>query len=277
MTFTTLHLRGETKLHEERSALTPTTAKALLAVGYKINVERSPVRIFQDSEFEEAGATLVPEGSWVSSPEDHVILGLKELPEDEDFPLHHTHVQFAHCYKGQSNWREVLSRFPRGGGTLYDLEFLTDDSGRRVAAYGYYAGYTGAAVAIMVWHWQLEHGRKPMPALSSYKNEGLLIEDVKGRLKAGAEKSGHLPQAIVIGALGRCGKGAIDMFKTVGIPESNLLRWDMAETAKGGPFEEIVESDIFVNCIYLTEKIAPFVNMKALANSKRKLSVVCDV
>lgn len=36
------------------------------------------------------------------------------------------HVQFAHCYKGQGGWDTVLGRFPRGGGTLLDLEFLED-------------------------------------------------------------------------------------------------------------------------------------------------------
>jgi len=55
------------------------------------------------------------------------------------------------------------------------------------------------------------------------------------------------------------------------------LKWDMAETAKGGPFTEIVESDIFVNCIYLSESIPPFVDMESLASDKRNLSVVCDV
>lgn len=138
----------------------------------------------------------------------------------------------------------MLSRFPRGGGTLYDLEFLADDTGRRVAAFGYHAGYAGAAVAIMVWHWQLEHGKEPIPGLKSYENVGLLVEDMQARLKTGVEKSGRLPRVIVIGALGRSGKGALDLFRMIGIPSSNLLEWDMAETANGGPFPEIVESDI---------------------------------
>lgn len=47
------------------------------------------------------------------------------------------HVQFAHCYKGQGGWDKVLSRFPKGHGTLLDLEFLEDEQGRRVAAFGY--------------------------------------------------------------------------------------------------------------------------------------------
>lgn len=63
--------------------VTPTTTKALLDAGYKVNVERSPERIFDDAEFEKVGATLVPEGSWTDVPHDHIIVGLKELPEDD--------------------------------------------------------------------------------------------------------------------------------------------------------------------------------------------------
>lgn len=59
MSATTLHLRSEIKPQEERSALTPATTKALVNAGYKIKVERSPGRIFNDEEYEEAGATLV--------------------------------------------------------------------------------------------------------------------------------------------------------------------------------------------------------------------------
>jgi saccharopine dehydrogenase (NAD+, L-lysine forming) len=62
-----------------------------------------------------------------------------------------------------------------------------------------------------------------------------------------------------------------------GISDKNILKWDMAETAKGGPFQEIIESDIFVNCIYLTSKIPPFVDVQSLASPKRNLSVVVDV
>jgi len=48
-------------------------------------------------------------------------------------------------------------RFPRGGGTLLDLEFLTDDRGRRITAFGYHAGFAGAALALETWAWQLTH------------------------------------------------------------------------------------------------------------------------
>lgn len=170
-------------------------------------------------------------------------MGLKDLPDD-GFPLEHSFIHFGHCFKEQSNWRKVLSRFHRGGGTLYDLEFLTNETGRRVAAFGYHAGYAAAAVAVMGWQWQLDHGKEPMPGLESYENDSLLVQDLKSRLGAGIKKSGRFPRVIVIGALGRSGTGAIDLLRAIGIPSSNLLEWDMAETAKGGPFAEIVDSDI---------------------------------
>ena len=64
----------------DRSALTPTTTKALIDAGYKVNVERSPQRIFHDEEYERVGATLVPENTWCDAPDDNIIIGLKELP-----------------------------------------------------------------------------------------------------------------------------------------------------------------------------------------------------
>lgn len=86
---TTLHVRAETKPLEHRSAVTPDIARKLVQNGYTVNVERSPLSIFKDDEYEGTGATLVKTGSWTEVPADHIIVGLKELPE-EDFPLKHT-------------------------------------------------------------------------------------------------------------------------------------------------------------------------------------------
>lgn len=66
-------------------------------------------------------------------------------------PLPHTHISFAHCYKQQSGWTDVLRRFRLGQGTLYDLEFLQEANGRRVAAFGFYAGFAGAAAGCIAY------------------------------------------------------------------------------------------------------------------------------
>jgi saccharopine dehydrogenase (NAD+, L-lysine-forming) len=76
----TIQLRRAIADIADRSALTPTTTKALIDAGYKVNVERSPQRIFDDEEYEKVGATLVPEDTWRDAPEDSIIVGLKELP-----------------------------------------------------------------------------------------------------------------------------------------------------------------------------------------------------
>ncbi|KAI1909245.1 Saccharopine dehydrogenase [Ophidiomyces ophidiicola] len=288
MASTTLHLRAEDKILEHRSALTPSTTRSLLDAGYTIKVERSPTsplrkRIFPDQEFEKAGAELVPEGSWVNAPRDSIIVGLKELDETKDFPLIHDHVTFAHCFKNQGGWEKALGRWSRGGGVLYDLEFLQDDSGRRVAAFGYHAGFAGAALSLKNWAWQLEHpDGTPLPGVDDftggkgyYINEDEMVNQIRADVERGSKIAGRKPRILIIGALGRCGRGAVDACVKAGCED--ILRWDMEETAKGGPFTEIIESDIFINCIYLTSKIPPFVDDNSLLGSNRKLSVICDV
>lgn len=51
----------------------------------------------------------------------------------------------------------------------------------------------------------------------------------------------------------------------------------MAETAMGGPFHGLLDNDIFVNCIYLSQPIPPFLTQDLLNSPKRKLSVIVDV
>lgn len=275
----TLHLRAETKPLEARAALTPSTTKALLDAGFKVYVEESSQSTFDTNEYKKVGAEIVPEGSWKQAPKDRIIIGLKELPDNETFPLVHEHIQFAHCYKDQAGWKDVLGRFPAGNGTLYDMEFLEDDNGRRVAAFGYYAGFAGAAIGVLDWAFKLTHSdEENLPAISPYPNEDELIEDVKKALNEALQNNGGVyPKALVIGALGRCGTGAVTLFKKVGIPDENILKWDMKETAPGGPFKEIVDADIFVNCIYLSKPIPPFIDVESLNVPDRKLRSIVDV
>ncbi|KAJ2781843.1 Saccharopine dehydrogenase [Coemansia interrupta] len=270
---THLWLREETKPMEHRAALSPEVCKKLLADGnFEITVEESKERIFADSEYAEVGCRIVPDDSWRTAPQDAIITGLKELPENDTTPLPHTHIMFAHCYKRQAGWKDVLSRFVEGKGLLYDLEFLQDDSGRRVAAFGFYAGFTGSAVGIDAWCHQQLHAGEKYPVIKPYPNEDVLIAETKEKLA----KVGKMPKIMVMGALGRCGSGAVSYARKAGIPEENIVKWDMAETAKGGPFQEIMDVDIFVNCIYLSSQIPPFVT-QAQIDSERQLSVIVDV
>jgi len=266
-----LWLRCEKKEFERRAALTPTTAKKLLDAGFEISVERDPQRIFDDEEYEKVGCKIVEHNSWPNAPTNVPIIGLKELPAS-DTPLPHTHIQFAHCYKRQAGWTDVLARFRKGGGTLYDLEFLTDESGRRVAAFGFHAGFAGAAAGLLAVASEKKGER--LGKLEPYPNETAMVEDVKAKLGGGKGI-----RALVIGALGRCGRGAVDLLRKVGLDEEDIIKWDLDETAKGGPFQEILDVDMFINCIYLSSPIPPFLTHDFVnsAGSSRRLSVVVDV
>lgn len=112
-----------------------------------------------------------------------------------------------------------------------------------------------------------------------FDNAQELISSIKLQLDQVKESNGKSPNMMVMGALGRCGRGAMDLGKAVGLDDSMMTGWDMQETAAGGPFDEILDHDIFVNCIYLSSPIPPFVTKDSLKGrgADRKLSVLVDV
>lgn len=59
----------------------------------------------------------------------------------------------------------------------------------------------------------------------------------------------------------------------------DILKWDLNETFEGGPFHDILNVEIFVNCIYLSSAIPPSITRDQIiaAGPQRKLSVVEDV
>jgi len=230
----------------------------------RVTVEESRSRVIGIEGYRDAGAEIAPEGSWPEAPDDAIVFGLKELPED-GLPLRHRHIMFGHAYKGQPTGRVLLERFNAGGGTLYDLEYLLDGDGRRVAAFGYWAGYAGAAVALKCWMAQKAGGiARPIAA----------VEDaVRLRAALRAELGEARPTVIVIGALGRVGTGASDLCGEMGLA---VTQWDMAETAHGGPFPEVLGHDIFLNCIFARPGTPVFVPADA-GERERRLSVIGDI
>jgi len=259
-------LRAETHLNEHRSPITAKEAAALMQAGIKITVERNPDRACPDADFAALGCTMVDAGTWVDAPSKTIILGLKDIPV-ADFPLRHKHIQFAHVFKGQDGAEQYLNRFNQGGGTIYDLEFLVDKNGRRHAAFGYWAGFAGAAAGLMAWIAQTQG--KFAQAISSYPDKASLIAE----LKAGIAMAAQQPDALVIGALGRVGTGACDLFAALDL---SVTKWDMAETASGGPFPEIRNHTLFLNCI-LANPNTPLFFGKGDINENRALRVITDI
>jgi saccharopine dehydrogenase (NAD+, L-lysine-forming) len=173
---------------------------------------------------------------------------------------------FGHAYKGQPAGQILLKRFKAGGGTLYDLEYLVDETGRRVAAFGYWAGFAGAAISLKCWAAQQKGGI--CGPVSKYPSRQALLDALQAELPAAGR-----PRAIIIGALGRVGTGAADLCTAMNVA---VTRWDMAETASGGPFPEVLQHQIFLNCILARPGCPVFVPESA-KQAQRQLTVIGDI
>lgn len=128
---------------------------------------------------------MVPEGSWITAPNNHIILGLKRLPRDPPL-LSHTHIHFGNYSEGQPSSIKYFCRFTAGSGTLYDIEHLTDDLGHRVAGFSYWGGYAGAALALLTWSHQMLHPAATLGPVSPFRYPAAisLVEDVVSSLSA---------------------------------------------------------------------------------------------
>jgi saccharopine dehydrogenase (NAD+, L-lysine-forming) len=81
-----------------------------------------------------------------------------------------------------------------------------------VAAFGFHAGFAGAAAGALAY--AASKGGEKLGELEPFQNETEMISAVKAKLGGGKGV-----KALVIGALGRCGKGAVDLFQKVGLEE----------------------------------------------------------
>ena len=262
---THLWVRAEQRPNEERVGLTPIGAAALVEAGLKVTVEESSVRAIGIEGYKSAGCEIAPENFWPHAPSDAIIFGLKELPEDGS-ALTHRHIMFGHAYKGQPAGQTLLRRFKAGHGTLYDLEYLVDETGRRVAAFGYWAGFAGAALSLKCWAAQQRDGIAG--PVSKYPSKAALLSDLNTEMSAMGR-----PRAIVIGALGRVGTGASDLCAAMNVA---VTKWDIAETSSGGPFPQILQHEIFLNCILARPGCPVFVPASAKTDT-RKLTVIGDI
>lgn len=128
---------------ERRAPLAPRHVRRLAEEhGVAVAVQPSPIRIFDDEEYEAAGATLA--GDLSGCP---IILGVKEVPVRLLLPGH-TYLCFAHVIKGQAYNMPLLQRLLDLGCTLIDYERIVDDAGRRLIFFGRHAGYAGMIDAL---------------------------------------------------------------------------------------------------------------------------------
>ncbi|MEM7321137.1 MAG: saccharopine dehydrogenase, partial [Pseudomonadota bacterium] len=130
------------------------------------------------------------------------------------------------------------------------------------------AGYVGAAIALKCWAAQRKGGL--CGSVRAYSDADTLESQISDALAA---VLGEPPIALVVGAAGRVGTGATELCDAVGV---SVNRWDLAETAHGGPFPEILDHDLFLNCVLAGPDTPVFVPSDT-STRDRRLAVIGDI
>jgi saccharopine dehydrogenase (NAD+, L-lysine forming) len=253
-----LWMRHEVRPTERRAPIVPEDARRLVEHGIALTVEDCPQRVFPISDYAAAGCAIAEPGGWTAASADHYVIGL-ELP-DLPAALSHRHVFFGHAYKEQWGGRELLRRFAAGGGVLLDTEYLVDAEGRRLAGFGYWAGYVGAALAVLHLRDQLNTPLRCLPKEA--------LDDALGQRRQGAPL-----RALVIGALGRGGRGARGALATATVTPTC---WDIADTRQLDR-TALLGHDLLVNTVLSTHLVPPFLTHIDLAEPTRRLTLISDV
>ena len=144
--------REDKSIWERRTPLIPEDIKRLKEdIGIISYVQPSEIRAFKDDEFRKA------EGIVQENLDTNFIFGIKEIPPDF-FQDEKIYVFFSHTIKGQSYNMPMLKKMLEKKNTLIDYEKIADETGKRLIAFGRFAGLAGMIDTLWAmgrrWEWE---------------------------------------------------------------------------------------------------------------------------
>lgn len=286
-------IREEKNPPDSRVPLTPPQVAALRSRGYDIVVQPSPQRTYTDQEYADLGVPLVED---ISDRE--LLLGIKEVPVDK-LISGKTYCFFAHVAKEQPYNQKLMRALLDKHITHIDYEYLTNESGQRLIAFGYWAGMVGAHNAI--WAYAQRTGAFTFPRLKDlYDYEAAKV--VYGQLTLP-------PLRVVLTGTGRVGQGAARVLDDIGFTRlkpadylnstggsvyTQLHVRNYAKHPSGGPIdknhfyahgEEYASafgpyakvSDVFINGIFWDGKAPAFFTVEEMKSPDFRIQVIGDV
>ena len=150
----------ETKVPEDnRVALSPQQA-AKLNLEYpdsEIVVQSSDIRAFSDEEYRQAGVKVVDDLSDCDA-----LFGIKEAQIETLIPGKH-YFFFGHIAKQQAYNRPLLQAMLAKRLTFSDYEYLVDENGERVCAFGWWAGVVGVYYTLRGYNLKMGLDSLPKP------------------------------------------------------------------------------------------------------------------
>jgi alanine dehydrogenase len=243
---------------ERRVPVTPADARRLKEEhGTEVVVQPSPIRIFSEEEFTQAGVDVQEDLS--SCP---VIFAVKEIPPDF-FEPGKTYVFFAHVIKGQPYNMPMLRKLLELGCTLIDYEKVTDERGRRLIFFGRHAGLAGIVESLWALGRRLDWEGIPNPFTElrhMYQYDSL--EECKKAIAAVGEtlKAEGLPDSVTplicgIAGYGNVARGVWEILDILPIRE--IEPQEVASIAEGSDYAADVVYKVVFKEEHTVEPVSP--------------------
>lgn len=221
---------------ERRVPLTPDNVRLLVRKGYDVVVQPSNIRVFKDTEFEAAGATVQEDLSKCD-----IVFGIKEFPVPFFFDKG-TYMFFSHVIKGQKHNMPMLRKILETRGTLLDYERVIDEKNRRLIFFGNYAGLAGMLETLHTLGKRLEWEGLKTPFLALKRP---LEYDTLGEAKAALGvigkwlsthglPEGRVPMVFGFAGYGNVSKGAQEIFDI--LPHEDIAPERLEAFMKEGKF-----------------------------------------
>ena len=187
---------------DNRVALSPQEAALLQErfPGTEIMVQSSDIRAYSDDEYRAEGIKVVQDVS-----DCDILFGIKEAKIESLIPEKH-YVFFGHIAKMQAYNRSLLQAFLHKKITFSDYEYMVDEKGVRVCAFGWWAGVVGVYYTLRGYGMKTGVFSLPKPDLK------FNLDQLKANLRAIA-----LPKVkIILTGGGRVSQGAQYVLREIG-------------------------------------------------------------
>lgn len=288
-------IREEKTPPDSRVALTPEQCAYLIKEkAIDLVIQPSRKRCFPNENYLALGVPMAEDLS-----DRDVLIGVKEVPINCLIP-NKTYFFFSHTIKEQPYNQKLLQAIVEHDIRLIDYEVLTDDRGRRLIAFGKFAGMVGAHNGIMTYG-----TRTGLYTLKRMK-DCLDYEEAKSIYR----KLSLPPIRVVLTGSGRVGKGAALVLDDMGIqqvsPEEYLNKSfdhavytvlncvDYARRKDGSAFDKKTfyeeptlfessfapyaqSSDLMINGIYWDNDAPAFFSLEDMRAPDFNLKVIADV
>lgn len=208
-------------------------------------VQPSPIRVFTDADYTEAGIRVDEDLSVAD-----IVVAVKEVPIDM-IAEKKVYLCFSHTIKGQDYNMPLLQRFLDRKATLIDYERVVDEQNRRLIFFSLHAGYAGAIETLVALAARLADQGVITPLMAikhAYEYENLAaaqahLREVGARIEAEGMGLEQDPLIIGVAGYGNVARGCDAILSCLPVREIPVA--ELAAAGKGtvqdfGPLLKVV-------------------------------------